>query len=476
MKVSYIISLVNECWIKTKQVAAVVRHKPFDNVAPENRSKERYRRIALTSFAAIAARGMGVLTALITVPLTLNYLGNERYGMWMTISSVIAMLGFADLGMGNGLLNAISEANGKNDIKSAKMYISSAFFLLMGIASCLLLAFAAIYWVVPWGLVYNLKSLSTIQEAGTATAVVLCTFIANMPLGVVQRAQMGYQEGFRTNIWIGVGSILGLTGVLVGIYLKAGLFWLVLAMSGAPVLALLFNWYDFFRSRQWLHPSWNAFNRMASRKVAGTGALFLILQILALLGNASDNLVIAQILGVSAVAGYSVTQKLFSITQVAQDFITPLWPAFGEAMACNDHAWAQRALNRALAFSLALGMLTALPLVFFGRQIIAIWVGPNIVPSMSLLLGFAFWVLLAGYGRVMSTFLSSGKLLGKQSCFFATASITSIILKILLVANWQIAGVIWATVLGYGIFYAIPSAKLAYGSLKEAKEWQNERK
>jgi len=193
----------------------------------------------------------------------------------------------------------------------------------------------------------------------------------------------------------------------------------------------------------------------------------MVLQLLTLIGSASDNIVIAQIFGVSAVAGYAVTQKLFSITQISQYFITPLWPAFGEAIARNDHAWARRTLDRALVLSLGLGVITALPLVFFGRQIINFWVGSAVLPSTTLLWGFALWVVLGAYGGVMSTFLNSGKLLGKQIWFFAAASIAAIFLKIFLAANWQIAGVIWATVLAYGVLYVIPSFKLAYGSLRE---------
>jgi len=231
---------------RVNQIASVVRFAPFDDTSPENRSKERYRRIVLTSFAAIAARGVGVLTSLISVPLTLHYLGNERYGMWMTISSIIAMIGFADLGMGNGLVNAIAEADGKNDVETAHMYVSSSFFLLSGIALCLFLGFLTVYWIVPWARVYNVTSASALKEAGPATAVLFISFAVNMPLGIVQRVQMGYQEGFQTNIWTAVGAILGLAGVLAAIYYKADLPWLVLAMTGGPVLALLFNWHVFF--------------------------------------------------------------------------------------------------------------------------------------------------------------------------------------------------------------------------------------
>jgi O-antigen/teichoic acid export membrane protein len=60
--------------------------------------------------AAGAARAIGLLTSLISVPLTYRYLGPERYGIWMVLFSFIAAMGFADLGIGNGLMNVVLEA------------------------------------------------------------------------------------------------------------------------------------------------------------------------------------------------------------------------------------------------------------------------------------------------------------------------------------------------------------------------------
>src|ERR1700761_8790177 len=58
------------------------------------RGMERHRRALLTSMTAIAARALGMGSSLITIPLTLHYLANERFGLWMTISSVVAMASF----------------------------------------------------------------------------------------------------------------------------------------------------------------------------------------------------------------------------------------------------------------------------------------------------------------------------------------------------------------------------------------------
>ncbi|PSB04095.1 lipopolysaccharide biosynthesis protein [Merismopedia glauca] len=450
-----------------EKITSLVHLSSFDKTTEDGRSKERYRRVFATTAASVASKGVSILTNLISVPLTVNYLGTERYGLWMTISSAIALLSFADLGMGSGLLNAIAEADGKDDRHSARVYVSSAFFILLAIAMLILVVFASIYPLIPWERVFNVRSDLAVRESGPTMAVLIASFAVNIPLGIAQRVQMGYQEGYKNQLWAIVGGLMGLAGLLLGVYFKVGLPWLVLAISGGPVLGMLINWIVLFgSSRKWLFPQWKYFNWLASRKILGTGTWFFILQILTVVGTASDNLIISQALGASAVASYAVTQKLFSTAFVSQFFITPLWPAFAEAIARADYNWARKTLNRSLIISSSIGIITALILFIFANKIITIWAGPNLVPSTLVLIGFTFWLILLGYIGTMSTLFNSGSLISKQVIFISAASIASLLMKIVLVHQWQAAGVIWATVFGYSIFYLIPAAKLATKTLK----------
>lgn len=465
VKVPYISRLVNEWWARIKQIASVVRLKPFDEAAPENRSKERYRRIALTSITAIFAKGIGILTALVSVPLTIHYLGTERYGLWMTISSVIAILGFADLGIGNGLLNAVSEADGKDNRDAARRAVSSAFFILTAVSVFLLALLFSLYSFIPWQRVFNVTSDVAVRESGPAAALLITVFMINMPLGIVQRVQMGYQEGFRNHLWAIAGVLFGFIGLLGVVYFKAGLPWLVLAVSGGPTLVMLINWIrEFVWLKPWLFPHLQAFNWETGRKIISTGVLFLILQIFAIIGNSSDNIVIAQVLGASAVASFAVTQKIFSIVLIVQVFSIPMWPAFGEALARSDYSWARRTLTRALIAGLLISFIFGAPLLLFGKRIIAFWAGTDMVPSSFLLWGFFIWVFVASYGGILASFNNHGHLLKKQIIFHGTASVIVFSLKVVL-ARKGIEGVIWGTALGYCFFSLIPLTFLAYRSL-----------
>lgn len=447
-----------------------VRGKGSDTHSPAGRSMERYRRVAITGAAAVTAKVITVATTFISVPLTIHYLGAERFGLWMTISSVIAILGCLDLGIGNGLVNAISEADGKSDRTAACIAASSAFFILSAIAMLAAVGFVAAYPFVSWARILNLQSQLAIDEAGPTAAILATVFLINMPLGIVQSIQNGYQQGYRHHFWNAIGALIGLTAVLFVIALEKGLPLLVLAMAGGPVAGSVANWISFFgRSKPWLLPRLGGFRWATSIRIARAGLAFFALQAFTIMATTSDNLVIAHFIGVSATACYAIFHRLYSIVLITQYFTAPLWPAFGEAISHGDYHWARKALTRILVLNLVLGALSGLFLLMFGRSLISWWVGPAMVPPLLIVTGFAAASIMASCGGALASFLNSGPLLNKQIVFYGTASIITLILKMILAHSWGTGGVIWATVLGFGIFFIGPSLILSYGFLRKAQ-------
>jgi O-antigen/teichoic acid export membrane protein len=417
----------------------------------------------LSTGTSVLARMITAFTALISVPLTVHYLGTERFGLWMTISSVIALLGFADLGMGNGLVNAVAEANGHDDRQAAQKAVASTFFFLMAMAALVLTVFFIIYPFISWSRVFNVTSDLAMRESGPAMMVFILCFALSLPLGVAQRVQMGYQEGYLSALWQSAGSVLGLLVLLLAVRVNASLPWLVLILAGAPVLAAGLNsGMEFGKRRAWLMPAPHHFLWSVGRSILSSGLLFFVLSVLSLVGIASDNLIIAQILGANAVASYAVTQRLFTVLQVFGIFSIAMWPAFGEALARSDYVWARRTYNRSLWLGMGIGVATVTPLLLFGHRIISWWAGAEVVPSELLLVGSAGWFLVSSYGLTVGALLSSQTtLLRKQVVFQTLAALSSLGLKLVLAHYLQSAGVIWGGVIGYGLFMVIPSLVLA---------------
>lgn len=443
-----------------RQIVKVMRLRPFDTSTPEGRAAERHRRIALTAGASVAAKGVGLLTMLIAIPLTASYLGNERFGLWLTISSIVTMLSFADLGIGNGLLSAIADANGRGDRAAARRYVSSAACLLLASGVVLMAAFAVAYPWIPWAAVYNLKSYQGVAEAGPVTLVLVLCFALSMPLGVVQRVQAGYQEGFGSSLWVCLGSVLSLGAIILAVRLKAGLPGLVLAMNGAPVLATLANWIvQFGWQRPWLRPSPDAVDRVAVRRVLRTGLLFLTLQLAIAIGYQSDNIVIAQVLGEDQVPQYAVPARLFTISPMLLGFLlAPLWPAYGEAIARADVAWVKRTLRRSLLIGALVNVPPSLILMAFGAPIVRMWVGEqaHITPSLVLLLGLGCWSMLNSLAGPFAVLLNGANVVRFQVVCSVLMAATNLPISIYLAHKIGVSGVVWGTVLAQAAFVFLP--------------------
>ena len=118
--------------LKWSKLRHIFQFKPHDVSTTAGKSHERYRRILLTGGSTFIVKMFTAIINLITVPLTVNYLGAERYGLWMAISSVMALMSFADFGLGNGLLNAVSKAHGRNNRDEAQVAVSSTFLYVSG--------------------------------------------------------------------------------------------------------------------------------------------------------------------------------------------------------------------------------------------------------------------------------------------------------------------------------------------------------
>jgi O-antigen/teichoic acid export membrane protein len=445
---------------RLKDIVGLLSLTPGETATAAGRSRERLRRVAVTVAASAISRVVSALTLFASVPLALGYLGEERYGLWMTLSSIIAMLSLADLGLGYGVLNRIAEASGRDDTEAARVVVSSGICSLLVVAGVLGAAFALAYPWLSWRRIFNVQTHAALREAGPATAVFVVCFLVGLPLGVVQRVREGYQEGFANGLWNAVGAVLGLGGMLVAIRVRAPLPWLVLSVAGAPVVATLVNGVLLFRgSRSWLRPRLQLASWSTIRSLIGLGLLFFILQGAAAVAFGADNVIVAQVLGPPAVTQYAVPARLFTIpTLLLQMALTPLWPAYGEAFSRGDRAWLRRTVVVSLVGTVVVATLMSGALCLTARPLLRLWVGNDLGSPTALLVGLAIWTVLNASGHSLAMFLNGvGALRLQAACALAMTAVV-LVLKVLLARSWGLSGVVWGNIAGFTILDTVPMA------------------
>jgi len=238
--------------------------------------------------------------------MALGYLGPERYGVWVTMISMLAWLSLMDLGLANGLTPTLSAAFGKNRDDLAREYVATAIWSLVAIAILAGGVIASLWHFVDWGQVFNIQGASLVAETSLAMALAVFFFLLNLPLAVNQRVLLAYQEGSKANFTRLLVSVVGVLGIYLVTQTQGGLVYLVVGYSGSQVLMALavlvwlYTW-EKPQLRPLIVP-----NPVHVKTVFSFGGLYLVMQLAALLVFQKDFLLITRFLGAEETASYSV--------------------------------------------------------------------------------------------------------------------------------------------------------------------------
>jgi len=300
-----------------------------------NRGLERYRRAGITASSSFIAKALNILISFLSVPLTVHYLGAERYGVWLTISSLITWMSMTDFGLaGNALVNVLAETHGREDRKGAQQYSASAFWALSGISAVAGVICLASFRLIPWRAVFRTSAATSTHELQLAVALTLFFFVVNFPLSMQNSIYSAYQDGFLSNIWgIGTNSASLLALIFVS-RTHGGLPQLVLALSGTRAFIAVINYVYMFRRYDWLLPVPSAVRWQCIKRLFSLGGKYLVTQLASLGIYQSQPIIITQMLGPEKVVIFVVAYKIIALPMDLCFMATqPFISAFGEARA-----------------------------------------------------------------------------------------------------------------------------------------------
>jgi O-antigen/teichoic acid export membrane protein len=417
-------------------------------------------RTAMTGLSSIAARGLVGITSLITIPLMLRHLGAERFGLWMSIVSLQAILSIADFGLGNSLLNAVSVGFGKGDEGLIWRSIRTALRMQCLLSSAMAVAFLAAYPFVDWPKLFNINTVSASAEVGPTLLILVLAFCLRLIINVIQQAQMGLQRGYLANIWTGLGNGLALAGMILALEHGAGLPTLCLVFVGCPVAAGAANvvsWLWRMAPRSPANGAERGLDNGLPKQMLLVGLQFFLLQATAALIGGIDPLIAGHILGPKSVADLSVAQKPFELVSIFLVLLSqPLWPAYREAIVSRDVRWVRWTLLRALTAALLLSGIAAITMGFAGRYLISVWAGPSAHPSTMLIVGYGIANVVTTLLTQASLFLNAMGKMNFQLAILVPAAVVALILKFLLTRQLGLAAIPWTTVAVWAVMTGPP--------------------
>ena len=304
--------------------------------------------------ASFLIKGINILIGLLLVPLTINYLNPTKYGIWITLSSIIAWFSFFDIGLGNGLRNKFAEALARGDQKSARTYISTSYAVMALIIAFVLILFYVLNHFLNWSTILKAGDApDTVSEISRLAVFVFTFFCLTFFFRLISTILTADQQPAKASLFNLYTNVLSLIAIVILIKVTAGsLLFLGIIFSGIPLLVFIgANFWFFSAEYKFYRPSLKFVDLSKAKDLFSLGTKFFSIQVSGVLIFQTNNIIISQLFGPAEVTPYNVAFKYFSILMMLFAIvITPFWSAFTEAWVKNDTNWIKNIMSKLIKF------------------------------------------------------------------------------------------------------------------------------
>lgn len=285
---------------------------------------------------------ISILISLQVVPLTIDYVNPTRYGIWLTISSIIAWLSYFDLGFAHGFRNRFAEARAKGENGLAKEYVSTTYAVLFLLFFIVFLIAFVVNNFLDWGELLNIAP-SYNKELQVVFGILACFFCLNIVASVFTTMLMADQKPALASLIQTGGQLLAFIAIYILTKTTMGsLVALAFVFSGIPCFLLILLSVVLFYTKKYkdIAPSIKSIRFSLTKNILGLGGQFFVITISALFIFQFINILISRIKGPEAVTQYNIAYKYFNVIgMVVVVVLTPFWSAFTNAYVQKDFVW-----------------------------------------------------------------------------------------------------------------------------------------
>ncbi len=409
-----------------------------------------------------------ILASFLLIPIMIGYLGNEQYGIWSTLLSIVSWVVLFDMGIGNGLRNKISESIAKGNLAETQRYIATSYVLIGGIAFVLLFLFLFISGILPWQKIFNTNLLSD-SELQTIVNITFVFIFLNFWLSLINQVANGLQKSSITAFNQFFSNFIALVLIyLLSRFTESSLTALAALYGVALIISNILISVWFYNNHRHLFPRTTLYTKEFAKSVSMVGLQFFIIQIAVIIIFTTDKILITQLFGPEFVTEYDVVFKLFSIVTVGYSIlVTPLWSAYSDAFHRGDLPWIRKTVKNQLKI---FGLLVAgtLMLVFLAPFIIDIWIGKDFPTDLLLTLIIALFTLVSVWNNIFAYLVNGIGEIKIQLYTSLVALIINIPISILIVKQFHtgVYGIVIGTIISLSLF-AVAGPIQTYYLLKE---------
>lgn len=351
----------------------------------------------------LVGQGSPMIVAVFTIPLLINGLGMDRFGILTIVWMIIGYFGLFDLGLGRALVKIVAEKLGSKEEKEIPVIACTALFtmaMLGFVGGLILYLFAPLIVIDLIKIPLNLRdeTLDSIQIMALSLPLVITTSGLK---GILE----AYQQ-FRliNTICIPMG-IYTYLAPLAMLSFSSNLFYTVVLL----VIGRIITWIIYLSfCIKLLKSSTFRIDINFLMPLMSLGGWMTISNIIAPVMLYLDRFLISSLVSVTAVAYYAIPYEIVTkLWIVPTSLMGVIFPALSTSFV-KDKTLSGNLYRKSIKYIFCLLFPIILIIILFGKKGLTIWIGPEFAAnSFRIMQLLAIGVLIHSLGQPSFTFLQA---------------------------------------------------------------------
>ena len=394
-----------------------------------------------------------ILLNLATIPISLSYWKEDRYGIWVLLTSILLYLGMTNL----GLNTAAAVLMAKNPKISDKIKILRRSLLILLISTGIIsVAFITLNLITKDWINVIGKIPNNIKDETYSAGIVLVVFyLISLPFSLLSSVYTGFQKVYLENIFNIALNIINFLVLMIVINFDGNLIfystlWGISLVVFNIIKFLFFHFTIYLKipKETFVENSINA-SEIKYKTIFYTGIKFFFIGIASSIVWNTDFLVISNFISVESVVPYSITFKLFSIIYgIIFQVNNSIMPLLGKEYGHNNIEWINKIYCSFLVLIAVVGGATWIGSILFYRDFITLWTGSSGYAGLYVVIALGGYSYLLGMSVLNSGIINSFNYSGLTPLVAWGEAIIKIVSSIWLGKIWGLAGIAFGTFLG----------------------------
>ncbi len=411
----------------------------------------------------------------IYVPIVLEYLGVEKYGVWSVILTIISWIGYFDIGIGNGLRNRLTEAIQDKSNAKAKKMISSAYAISIIVMTLLSLIFVIVAQFIDWHFILGVTSFNESLKLIVIESVLLIAinFVFNLCIYVFYALQAASFVSFMQLLAMGI-NLIGV--LLVRNVFQANLTVLAFIYGFSFVIVNMVGGFILYSKHKEFAPNIKEIDLTVGKDIISLGFKFFVIQICAMILFATDSVIISVLYGASDVTPYSTVNKLYIVvSSIYIAFLSPIWSSVTKDKTLRNISNIKRTTLKMLVLLIPFVILAVL-LFFTFRPVSFWWLKKELLYSDMLLFFGMLYCLLNMWCSAFASVLNGMEVMRASVIIAVIQAVVNIPLSLLfsIAFSMESSGVLLGTVISMAIA-AVAQPIVTYVYLKRMSRMKDDK-